>query len=188
MSFANAYARPARRAKVFTDGRQRPIDRNLRARIMHRAKAARRAGDLTRAAVDVLEALLFQFANLSDGRCIPGYARLADAAGCAERTVGRCLPDLEAAGLITWSHRIRRVRERVAGLGAGLWAMVWRVVRSSNCYAFPDTGHFDRGTEIQIHSLDSPAPAPELLPAIADALARLARHIGAPTAQLRHAE
>jgi hypothetical protein len=139
-----------RRPKLFTDGRQTPIDRNDRARVMFLARAARRNGAITRAAVDILAALLFVFANLRDGRCFPSYARIAEAAGCAERTVGRCLPDLEAAGFIKWVHRIRRAREYVAGL-AGIGAVDWRVMRTSNAYDFPlcakqrpavpDTGH-----------------------------------------------
>ncbi len=38
-----------KREKRFTDGRQRPIDRNDRARLLFIAKAARRRGELTRA-------------------------------------------------------------------------------------------------------------------------------------------
>lgn len=152
-----------RRAKVFTDGRQAPIDRNDRARVMALAEAARRQGRITRAAVDILRALLFRFANLKDGRCIPGYERLAEAAGCCPRTVGRALPALEAAGLITWVNRIRRLRERVPGLGE-LWATIWRVMRTSNAYdfppitkqsfAFPDKGQNGRGTEDQVLNSD----------------------------------
>ena len=138
MSFSTtlpAHLRP-RRAKLFTDGRQTPIDRDDRARGMWLAQMARRRGEITRAAVDIFRAFLFTFANLEDGRCFPSYERIADAAGCDPRTVGRCLPDLEAAGLITWVNRIKRVRERVAGLG-GMWATTWRVLRTSNAYDFP---------------------------------------------------
>jgi alkylated DNA nucleotide flippase Atl1 len=144
-----------KRPKLFTDGRQTPLDRNDRARVMFLARAARHRGEITRAAVDILAALLFVFANLRDGRCFPSYARIAEAAGCAERTVGRCLPGLEAAGFISWCHRIRRAREYVAGL-AGVGATDWRVMRTSNAYDFPlcakqrpveaDTGHLGRGT------------------------------------------
>ena len=139
MSFAQSlpnHLRP-RRAKLFTDGKQTPVDRNDRARGMLLAEAARRRGEITRAAVDIFRALLFTFANLADGRCFPSYERIAEAAGCVPRTVGRCLPDLEAAGLVTWVNRIQRVRERVAGLG-GIWASVWRVIRTSNAYSFND--------------------------------------------------
>ena len=150
-----------RRAKVFSDGRQTPIDRNDRARVMLLAEAARRKGEITRAAVDVLRALLFQFANLRDGRCFPSYDRIAEAAGCCAKTVGRCLPDLEAAGLVSWVNRIVRIRERVAGLG-GMWAAIWRVKRTSNAYDFPavaknstasvNKGHFDLGTNLPVTS------------------------------------
>jgi alkylated DNA nucleotide flippase Atl1 len=149
--------RPARK-KVFGDGRQTPIDRNDRARIMFLARAARKRGEITRAAVDVLEALLFTFANLKDGRCFPGYDKIAEAAGCCARTVGRCLPDLEALRFVAWVNRIKRVREQVAGL-PGIGATSWRVTRTSNAYDFPliakqspgkvDMGHLGRGTEKQ---------------------------------------
>jgi hypothetical protein len=171
MSFAQAlptHLRP-RRAKLFTDGRQTPVDRNDRARGMFLAHAARRRGEITRAAVDIFHALLFKFANLGDGRCFPSYKRIAEAAGCVERTVGNCLPDLEAAGLLTWVNRIQRVRERVAGLG-GLWASVWRVIRTSNAYDFPllakkkpvipDKGKNHLGTSNQVTSLLNSPPCP----------------------------
>ncbi len=130
------FAYKNRRKKVFGDGRQTPVDRNDRARVMFLARTARKNGFITRAAVEILEALLFTFANLKDGRCFPGYERIALEAGCNPRTVGRCLPALEAAGFITWVNRIVRVRERVPGL-PGIWASVWRVKRTSNAYDFP---------------------------------------------------
>jgi len=189
MSFAHTipnHLRP-RRAKLFTDGKQTPIDRNDRARVIFLAEVARRKGDITRAAVDILRALLFTFANLKDGRCFPSYERLAEAAGCVPRTVGRCLPDLEAAGLITWVNRIQRVRERVAGLG-GMWASVWRVIRTSNAYDFPliakqtpafvDKGQKSLGTEILVTSLPSPTPLNPETP-LGAALLRLGQTLGA---------
>lgn len=146
-----------KRDKRFTDGRGRPIDRNDRARLVFLAKAARRRGELTRAAVEIFEALLYRFANLRDGRCIPSYETIGEAAGCAARTVGRCLPALERLGLVTWAHRLRRVREAVAGL-PGIGATDWRVMRWSNAYSFPlarlapgfpDEGHFGSETRVQ---------------------------------------
>jgi hypothetical protein len=173
-----------KRPKLFTNGRQTPIDRNDRARVMFLARAARRKGLLTRAAVDILAALLFQFANLKDGRCMPGYARIAEAAGCAERTVGRCLPDLEAAGFVKWVHRIRRAREYVAGL-AGIGATDWRVVRTSNAYDFPvcakrtpavaTEGHLSRGTVDK----DIFPTLPDLTSPLEQALRRLKQSINA---------
>lgn len=146
-----------RRPKLFTDGRQRPMDRNDRSRLLFLAKAARRRGELTRAAVEIFETLLYRFANLRDGRCIPSYETLAEAAGCVARTVGRCLPALERLGFVAWAHRLRRVREPVEGL-PGIGASDWRVMRSSNSYSFPlarllpalpDEGHSSLGTRIQ---------------------------------------
>ena len=125
-----------KRQKVFTDGKQAPIDRNDRARVMALAHSVRKQHKITRAGVDILRALLYKFANLKDGRCFPAYDKIADEAGCHDRTVGRCLPELEAAGLLTWVNRVLRVRERVEGL-AGIWASTWRVIRTSNAYDFP---------------------------------------------------
>ncbi len=173
MSFINRLPRHLRprRPKVFTDGRQAPVDPNDRARVIVLADAARRDGRITRAAVDILRSLLFTFANLKDGRCFPSYQRLAEAAGCHPRTVGRALPALEAAGLLTWVHRIKRVRERVAGLG-GIWAATWRVIRTSNAYDFPsiakqtraflDKGQKGGGTTIPVtFSLSAAEPNPK---------------------------
>ena len=184
MSFSTtlpAHLRP-RRAKLFTDGRQTPVDRNDRARVVWLAEMARRRGEITRAAVDIFRALLFTFANLTDGRCFPSYKRIAEAAGCDPRTVGNCLPDLEAAGLLTWVNRIQRVRERVAGLG-GIWATTWRVIRTSNAYDFPliakqkpaipHKGKNHLGTSNQVtSSLNSP-PCPTEEPPNPDLLAAL---------------
>ena len=96
MSFAQSipnHLRP-RRAKLFTDGEQTPVDRNDRARVMFLAEVARRKGEITRAAVDIFRALLFTFANLTDGRCFPSYERIAEAAGCARAPWGVACPIL----------------------------------------------------------------------------------------------
>lgn len=174
-----AITRPTRR----TDGRQTPIDPNDRARVIAEAEAARRDGRLTSACVDILRSLLYDFANLSDGRCFPGYKAIAAAAGRCERTVGRCLPVLEAHGFLTWVRRFKHVRERVAGIGH-IFANIWRVMRTSNSYSFPTiakraaasihTGHFSRETTIPVSfsllnqlalvdlgdKISSPCPAP----------------------------
>jgi hypothetical protein len=165
-----AFPGAARRPKLFTDGRQTPLDRNDRARLLFLAKAARRRGELTRAAVEIFEALLYRFANLRDGRCFPSYERLAEAAGCVARTVGRVLPALERVGLLAWVHRIRRLRTPVEGL-PGVGATDWRVVRTSNSYSFPlarlapapsSKGHFGSGTgnEELFSTCKAPPPPP----------------------------
>jgi Helix-turn-helix domain len=125
-----------RRDKVFGPGRGRPLDRNTQARIMHRGHAMRRQRILTRADVDVLRSLLFDFFNRADGRCFPSYQTIAKAAACAASTVGEAIKRLEAAGLLTWENRLARIRERCAGLLGPLSAWRTRVIRTSNAYRF----------------------------------------------------
>ena len=173
-----------RAANPYRQERPRPRDVCWR-------RVARRKGEITRAAVDIFRALLFKFANLTDGRCFPSYERIAEEAGCVPRTVGRCLPDLEAAGLVTWVNRIQRVRERVAGLG-GIWASVWRVIRTSNAYDFPliakqtpafvDKGQKSLGTAIQVTSLLHRRPLDPETP-LGAALLRLGKTLGAVQAR-----
>jgi Helix-turn-helix domain len=135
----------ARREKVFGAGRAVPLDRNAKCRIAAYARAWTRRharpgqhrGPITRAFLEVLEALLWGFHNSRDGRCFPSYERIADKAQCARSTVAEALKVLEFAGVLTWQHRIARVRERCRDLfGRDGWR--WRVVRTSNAYAFRD--------------------------------------------------
>ena len=153
-----------KRAKVFTDGKQTPLDRNDRARVMSLARIARREGHITFSAIEILNTLLFTFANLKDGRCFTSLEKIAMAAGISSKTVSRCLPKLESLGFITWVNRITRVRERVDGL-KGIYAYTWRVKRTSNSYDFPmvaknkavssDKRHFDLGTTKQDSFFDT---------------------------------
>lgn len=171
-------SRPRRR-KVFSDGRQAPIDRNDRARVLMLADAARRRGEITHSAVAILRALLHTFANLRDGRCFPSYERIAEAAGCDARTVGRCLPDLEAVRLVTWVNRLRRVRERVAGL-PGVWAATWKVLRTSNAYDFPAIAKAPRPADSSKGQDACGTPIPDtfpLEPGLFDALERLRQSV-----------
>ena len=70
-----------RREKVFGHGGGQPLDRNAKARIMVYARAwsarhkrpGQHRGPLTRATLEVLEALLWGFHNSRDGRCFPSY-------------------------------------------------------------------------------------------------------------------
>ena len=96
-----------RREKVFGDGRPRPLDRNAKARIMHRARAlmhrtekGKAYGQITAKALAVLEALLWGFHNARSGLCFPSYEKIAEKAGCARSTVAEALKALEAAGLL----------------------------------------------------------------------------------------
>lgn len=133
-----------RREKMFGLGRPRALDRNAKVRIMHwarclsrRTEKGRAYGTLTAKAVAVLEALLWSFHNARSGICFPSYETIAEAAHCARSTVAEALKSLEAAGVLTWVQRIKRVREPCPDLlGEGGWR--WRVLRTSNAYAFTD--------------------------------------------------
>ena len=71
------------------------------------------------------------------GLCFPSYETIAEAAHCARSTVAEALQALEDAGVLSWVQRIKRVREPCPDLlGGDGWR--WRVLRTSNGYAFPD--------------------------------------------------
>jgi AraC-like DNA-binding protein len=75
--------------------------------------------------------------NARSGLCFPSYETIAEAAHCARSTVAEALKALEDAGIMTWVQRVKRVRERCADLlGDNGWR--WRVLRTSNAYAFTD--------------------------------------------------
>jgi hypothetical protein len=134
-----------RREKVFGPGRAVPLDRNAKARIMAYARAwgarhrqpGQHRGPITRAFLEVLEALLWGFHNSRDGRCFPSYEAIATKADCARSTVAEALKALEWAGVLTWAHRIARIQVRERDL-FGKWASRWRVIRTSNAYVFRD--------------------------------------------------
>jgi hypothetical protein len=134
-----------RREKVFGPGRGAPLDRNAKVRIMAYARAwsarhrqpGQHKGPITRAFLDVLQALLWGFHNSRSGVCFPGYEAIAAKAECARSTVAEALKVLEWAGVLTWQHRIARVREQCADL-FGRNASRWRVIRTSNAYVFRD--------------------------------------------------
>src|SRR6516165_3015410 len=135
----------SRREKVFGTGRAVPLDRNAKARIMAYARAwsarqcqpGQHKGPITRAFLEVLEALLWRFHNSRTGCCFPSYERIAERAGCARSTVAEAIKVMEWAGILTWQNRITRIRERCSDLwGREGWR--WRVIRTSNCYQFGD--------------------------------------------------
>lgn len=137
--------RLSRREKVFGPGRTIPLDRNAKARIRAYAEAWSRLhcqpgqhrGPITRAFLDVLRTLLWGFHNSRTGVCFPSYERIAEKAECARSTVAEALKVLEFAGVLTWQHRITRIRERCTDLfGREGWR--WRVIRTSNAYVFRD--------------------------------------------------
>ena len=168
-----------RREKVFGPGRAVPLDRNAKARIAAYARAwtarnrqpGQHKGPITRAFLDVLQALLWGVHNSRTGCCFPSYERIAEKAECARSTVAEALRVLEWAGVLSWQHRITRIRERCTDLfGRDGWR--WRVIRTSNAYVFRDPAENGRfrsksenrgGTLNQIlkPTLLAPAAAPD---------------------------
>jgi hypothetical protein len=134
-----------RREKVFGAGRCQPLDRNAKARIMVYARAwsarhkrpGQHRGPLTRATLEVLEALLWGFHNSRDGRCFPSYETIAARAQCCRDTVYEAIRALEAAEILTWVNRLIRVQFRELDL-FGKLALRSRLIRTSNAYAFRD--------------------------------------------------
>jgi hypothetical protein len=134
-----------RRAVVFGPGPRIALDGNAKARVMAFAKAwnarhrqpGQHRGPLTRATGEVLEALLWGFHNAHTGACFPSYEAIAAKAECCRDTVCEAIKALELAGVLTWVHRIVRERIRERDL-FGKWASRWRVIRTSNAYAFRD--------------------------------------------------
>jgi hypothetical protein len=132
------------REKVFGEGRSLPLDRNAKARIMVFARALSRQtekgkhyGIVTAKFLAVLGALLWGFHNCGTGRCFPSYERIAERADCTRSTVYEAINALERAGVLTWVNRIVRIRE----WGPDLFGRArnrWRVIRTSNAYAFID--------------------------------------------------
>ncbi len=134
-----------RREKVFGDGRGHALDRNAKARIIVYAKAysarhkrpGQHRGPLTRATLEVLEALLWGFHNQHTGRCFPSYETIAARAQCCRDTVYEAIRALEAADILTWVNRLVRVQFREIDL-FGKVALRSRLIRTSNAYTFRD--------------------------------------------------
>ena len=135
-----------RRDKIFGPAPSHPLDGNAKARVWAAAQAYNSAnrqprqhwGPLTRATMDVLKALLWRFHGADGGgRCFPSYERIARVAKCCRDTVCVAIAALEEAGLLTWVHRLTKVRRRERDL-LGDWGSSWQVIRTSNGYRFFD--------------------------------------------------
>ena len=137
--------RTARREKVFGPGRTVPLDRNAKARVTAYARAwsarnrqpGQHKGPITRAFLDVLGALLWQFHNAHTGRCFPSYEAIAAKAECCRDTVYEAIKVLEWAGVLSWQNRITRAVVRQRDL-FGRWTHRRTVIRTSNAYVFRD--------------------------------------------------
>jgi Helix-turn-helix domain len=166
-----------------------PLDRNGKARLLTAARSLSRrqrtqhhdGPTITRAALDVLVALVWHH-NRESGFCYPSFERLSQAAGCSRSTVALCLRALEWSGLLTWAHRIDRVREVCTDLfGHRTWR--WRIVRRSNCYLLKDPlrseSDFRTGTRTDLLISSNSAPARDPDSPVERALARFGAAIEA---------
>jgi Helix-turn-helix domain len=183
----------ARHEKVFGPGRAVPLDRNQKVRIVAYARAwsarhrqpGQHKGPITRAFLDVLRALLWGFHNTHTGGCFPSYEAIAERADCARSTVAEALKALEWAGVLTWQHRITRIRERCTDLfGHKGWR--WRVIRTSNAYVFRDPAsksEIPRGTPIKSFSGITLTAARNPNSPLERALSRFAAALEAKTAR-----
>jgi len=177
------------REKVFGPGKAIPLDRNAKCRVMAYARAwtarnrqpGQHKGPITRAFLEVLTALLWQFHNARSGACFPSYESIASRAGCARSTAAGAVKALELAGVLTWQHRITRVRERCTDLfGRISWR--WRVIRTSNAYVFRDPAsksENQRGTQDQEYLDPVATPAPNSDSPLECALARFGAAVAA---------
>jgi hypothetical protein len=142
-----------RREKIFGPAPSHRLDGNAKARLWAAAAAYNSAnrqprqhwGPLTRTTMDVLKTLLWRFHGADGGgRCFPSYERIAVAAKCCRDSVCVAIAALEDAGLLTWVHRITRIRRRERDL-LGELATTWQVIRTSNGYRFLDPLDGDPG-------------------------------------------
>jgi len=121
------------------------LDRNAKVRIKVYAEAwsarhrqpGQHRGPLTRAFIEVLEALLWSFHNSKTGLCFPSYETIAAKARCSRDTVYEAIKALEAADVLTWVNRIVREQVRERDLFGHLVTR-WRTIRTSNAYLFRD--------------------------------------------------
>jgi hypothetical protein len=146
------HLRPSRE-KIFGPAPSHRLDGNAKARLWAAAAAYNSAnrqprqhwGPLTRTTMDVLKTLLWRFHGADGGgRCFPSYERIARAAKCCRDSVCVAIAALEEAGILTWVHRITKIRRREQDL-FGHWASVWQVIRTSNGYRFLDPLERDPG-------------------------------------------
>jgi hypothetical protein len=141
---------------VFGPARGIPLDGNAKARLKafvlgynakHRQQGQHR-GPITRAIMEVFEAMLYGFHNSKTGLCFPSYEAIAEKAKCCRDTVYEAIKVLEAANVLTWVNRIFREQVRELDL-FGKWATRWRIIRTSNAYLFRDPLPCHQRNEIQ---------------------------------------
>ena len=110
-----------RREKVFGPGRAVPLDRNAKARIAAYARAwsarnrqpRQHRGRSPAPSWTCWRRCCGASTTAASGCCFPSYEAIAAKAECARTTVAEAIKALEWAGVLTWQHRITRIRERV---------------------------------------------------------------------------
>jgi hypothetical protein len=75
--------------------------------------------------------------RVNAGQGNTAYEKIAAAARCARSSVAVALRAREDAGLLSWVHRLARIRRRERDLFGHL-VSVWQVIRVSNGYRFTD--------------------------------------------------
>jgi len=142
-----------RREKIFGPAPSHRLDGNAKARVWAAAAAYNSAnrqkhqhqGPLTWATLRVLRTLLWRFHDADGGgRCFPSYERIASAAKCCRDSVCVAIAALEDAGILTWVHRLTKIRRREQDL-FGHWGSAWQVIRTSNSYQLLDPLDRDPG-------------------------------------------
>jgi hypothetical protein len=155
-----------RREKIFGPAPSHRLDGNARARLWAAASAYNSAnrqprqhwGPLSRVTMSVLRVLLWRFHDVDGGgRCYPSYERIATAAKCARSSVAIAVHELETAGLLTWVHRLTRIRRRERDL-FGHWGSSWQVIRTSNGYRFRDPLEREPGRRVWCKSENPTRP------------------------------
>ena len=173
-----------RREKIFGPAPSHPLDGNAKARIWAAAAAynaqhrrrGQHQGPLTWATLRVLRALLWRFHGADGGgRCFPSYEKLAAVARCARSSVAVAIRALEEAGLLSWVHRLTRVRRYVRDL-LGRMSPELQVIRTSNGYSFADP--LDREPGRKAYKSENPTRPTE--PIFKEERSGGARLVGAP--------
>jgi hypothetical protein len=150
------------RQKIFGPAPSYSLDREGKCRLMHKARALVRDQALGRAALMVLDVLAYKFHGVR-GTVFPSLDAIAAAAGVARSTAALAIKALEAAGLLSWQHRLRRVRVR-SEHGDG-WR--WRCLRNSNAYRLAGSAECSKSDD------RTGPPIEDLFPDLLTALARL---------------
>lgn len=160
--------------------------------MMRTYKRTREGHKITRADVDVFDALLFMFHRQANQQVYPSYDLLAERTALSRRAVAYAIKRLEAAGLLTYTRRLKRKRiEPTDKHGRPRNPIV--PVRDSNAYFFADPEKLPKCTfctvkrSSQNQRANNPPETPNHIPEAAkpQATARPQEAPGRPNQPLR---